>query len=61
MFTVGKVVELSEAERRDLAHLAEVMFRRSRRQEPGWLAEYVKAMTRANRIIHEAVTRSHAS
>jgi hypothetical protein len=59
--TVGRVVELTEDERHEIYALAERMRSVSRRQQLGWLTVFVQDLTRLNRVIHSAVSRSHAS
>lgn len=58
---VGKVVELTRQEQRELEELSEVLRRLSRARQKGWFLPFVQTVTRINRLIHSAVGRSHAS
>lgn len=58
---VGRVVELTREEQRELQELAEVLRRLSSHRQKGWFLPFVQALTRVNRLVHRAVGRSHAS
>jgi hypothetical protein len=58
---VGRVVEFTRDELLEIHLLADRMRTLSRRQALGWLTPFVQDLTRLNRLIHSAVSRSHAS
>lgn len=58
---VGRVVELTEQERRELAELAELLAKLGRTQRKGWFTPFVQSLARVNRLVQGAVGRSHAS
>jgi len=58
---VGTVVEITREESRQIDMLARSMSSLARSQKKGWLLPFVQAHTQLSRIIHAAVTRSHAS
>jgi len=59
--TVGRLVELTQAERYAIGEYTAVMNSLARRQTKGWFLPYVQAHTAVARIIREAVARSHAN
>jgi hypothetical protein len=58
---VGKVVELTEEDRRRIRELTDELSLLTRHQRSGWFALYVRSLTRINRLVQVAVERSHAS
>jgi hypothetical protein len=58
---VGRMVELTEDERRQIRDLSDSMRRLAHFQRTGWFASFVQHQTRLNRLLRAVVGRSHAS
>lgn len=57
----GRPIEITRAEARELAELAEQMYRQSLLQEKGWFLAYFQAHRAAFRIFRAIIQRSHAN
>ncbi len=58
---VGKPVEITNEEARQLRGLADEMHRRSFHGEKGWFLDYLKAHRAAHEVIRVIFRRSHAN
>lgn len=58
---VGRMIYASREEAQELWELAEQMKVASWHRRKGWLRDYIRAHTKASRIITELVKRSHSS
>ena len=61
LVTVGRLVELTRDEAREIKVRSAELYRLTTHQRPGWFAAYVQHHTAVSRLIRAAVGRSHAS
>lgn len=60
-FQVGKRVEFTIEESRDLEYLASDMRHASKYKVQGWLLVYLRAHKRSHQILRTIIERSHAT
>lgn len=58
---VGQLVELTREEQRELEEASALLYSLARHRKRGWFTPYVQTVTKVNRLIRSAVSRSHAT